>query len=53
MQIHTEKQIFTAYTKPQNHRVVWDGRDIQDLLVPTPMPWAGSPSSRPGSQSPV
>lgn len=38
MQIHTEKQMFTAYAKPQNHRVVWDGRDIQDLLVPTPMP---------------
>jgi len=26
----------------QNHRMVWVGRDLEDRLVPTPLPWAGT-----------
>jgi len=28
--------------------MVWVGRDLKDHLVPTPPPWAGTPSTRPG-----
>ena len=28
--------------------MVWVGRDLKDHLVPTPLPWAGTPSTRPG-----
>jgi len=28
--------------------MLWVGRDLKDHLVPTPMPWAGTPSTRPG-----
>jgi len=28
--------------------MVWVGRDLKDHLVPTPLPWAGAPSTRPG-----
>jgi len=28
--------------------MVWVGMDIKDYVVPTPLPWAGTPSSRPG-----
>jgi len=28
--------------------MVWVGRDLEDHLVPTPLPWAGTPSTRPG-----
>ena len=31
----------------QNHKMVWVGRDLIDHL-PTPLPWAGTPSTRPG-----
>jgi len=31
-----------------NHRMVWVGRDLIDQVVPTPLPWAGTPSTRPG-----
>jgi len=28
--------------------MVWIGRDLKDHLVPTLLPWAGTPSTRPG-----
>jgi len=28
--------------------MVWVGRDLTDHVVPTPLPWAGTPSARPG-----
>jgi len=28
--------------------MVWVGRDLIDHPVPTPLPWAGTPSTRPG-----
>jgi len=31
-----------------NHRMVWVGRDLKDHLVPTTLPWAGTPYTRPG-----
>ena len=31
-----------------NHRMVWVARDIKEYLVPAPLPWAGTSSSRPG-----
>lgn len=30
------------------HKIVWAGRDLKDQLVPTPLVWAGTPSSRAG-----
>jgi len=27
-----------------NHRIVWAGRNLIDYLVPTPLPWAGTPA---------
>ncbi|GAB0189020.1 centromere protein C [Grus japonensis] len=35
-----------------NHRMVWVGRDLKDHLVPTPLPWAGTPSTRPRCPKP-
>jgi len=32
--------------------MVWVGRDLKDHLVPTPPPWAGTPSTRPGCSKP-
>ena len=32
--------------------MVWVGSDITDHLVPTPLPWAGTPSTRPGCSKP-
>jgi len=32
----------------QNHRMVWVGKDLKDHLVPTPLPGAGTSSTRPG-----
>jgi len=32
----------------QNYRMVGVGGDLKDHLVPTPLPWAGAPSTRPG-----
>lgn len=31
----------------QNHRMVLVGRNLGDHLIPTPLSWAGTPSSRP------
>ena len=28
--------------------MVWVGKDLKDHRVPTPLPWAGTPSTRPG-----
>ena len=36
----------------QNDRMVWVGRDLKDHLVPTPLPWTGTPSTRPGCPKP-
>ena len=33
--------------------MVWAGRDSKDHLVPTPLPWAGTPSTRPGCSEEV
>jgi len=32
--------------------MVWVGRDLKDHLVPTPLPWAGTPYTRPGCSKP-
>jgi len=32
----------------QNHRMVSVGRDLKDHRVPSPLPWAGTSSTRPG-----
>lgn len=32
---------------PWNHRMVWLRRDLKDHLIPTPLPWAGTPFTRP------
>jgi len=32
--------------------MVWAERDLKDHLVPTPLPWAGTPSTRPGCSKP-
>ena len=32
--------------------MVWAGRDLKDRLVPTPLPWAGTPSTRAGCSEP-
>jgi len=37
-------------TGSQNHRMAWVEKDHNDHLVSTPMPWAGSPTTRPGCQ---
>lgn len=34
------------------HRMVWTARDLQDHLVPTPLPWAGTSSIRSGCLKP-
>ena len=36
------------FIESQNHRMVWVGRDLKDHLFPTPLPWAGTSSTRPG-----
>jgi len=33
--------------------MVWVGRDLTDHLLPTPLPWAGTPSLDQVAQSPV
>jgi len=32
--------------------MVWIGRDLKNHLVPTPLPWSGIPSARPGCSKP-
>jgi len=32
--------------------MVWVGRDLIDHLISTPLPWAGTPSTRPGCSKP-
>ena len=36
------------YIETYNDRMVWVGRHLRDRPVPTPLPWAGTPSTRPG-----
>lgn len=35
-----------------NPRVVWVGKNLKEYPVPTPLPWTGPPSTRPGSSMP-
>jgi len=47
-----QAKIFGSYNKghmkgSENKRMVWVGRDLKDCLVPTPLPWAGTSSTRP------
>ena len=41
---------FNLYQQDEkwNHRMVWVGRDLEDHLFPTPLPWAGTSSTSPG-----
>jgi len=39
-------QMQEAHT--ENHIMVWVGRDLKDHLLPAPLPWAGTPCTRPG-----
>jgi len=32
--------------------MVWVGRDLIDHKVPMPLPWGGTPSTRPGCSEP-
>jgi len=34
------------------HRMVWVGGDLKDHLGPIPLPWAGTPSTRPECSKP-
>ena len=34
----------SSHLSRQNHRMVWVGRNLKDHLVPTPLPWAGTPA---------
>lgn len=34
------------FKQSQNHRMASVGRDLKDLLVPVPLPWAGMPPTR-------
>jgi len=34
------------FIESYNHRTVWLGRNLKDHLVPTLLPWAGTPSTR-------
>lgn len=36
----------------KNRRMVWIGREFKDHLVPTPLPWTGKSSARPGWSKP-
>lgn len=39
-------QCLFSVQKPQNHGMVWTGRDIKDHLVPALLPWAGTSSTQ-------
>jgi len=41
-----------SYTRKPYHRMVWVGRDLKDHLVPSPLPWTGTPFTRPGCSKP-
>jgi len=43
----TQNNIIFAYQS-----MVWVGRDLMDHLVPIPLPWAGTPSTRPRCSPP-
>lgn len=46
------KESGTFLERTQNHRKDWIGRDLKDLLVPNPLPCAGTPSTVPGYSDP-
>jgi len=46
----TQDFCFTA--ESQNHRMIWIRKDRIDHLVPTSLPWAGTPSTRPVCSKP-
>jgi len=39
---------FWLVIESQNHRTLWVGRNLKGHLIPIPLPWAGTPSNRPG-----
>jgi len=39
---------FIVISVVQNHRTVWVGKDLGGHPVQTPLPWAGTTSTRPG-----
>lgn len=39
--------------KTQDHRVVWVEKDIKNHLVPTALPWPGTPSTKRGYPGPL
>jgi len=45
-------QIQSVDNSHKNHRMVWVRRDLKDHPVPTPLPWAGTSSIRPGCSKP-
>jgi len=45
------KICFFLYNPKINHRMVWVGRD-SNHLVPSPLPWPGTRSTRPGCSKP-
>jgi len=46
------RRCLNACSLSQNHRMVWVGRDLTDHLVPTSLPWAGTPSTGPDCSKP-
>ena len=45
--LHIASEILQEMEESQNHSMVWVGKDLTDHLVPTLLPWAGTPSTRP------
>jgi len=37
-----------SHEESKSHRMVWLGRDLKVILISTPLPQAGTPSTRPG-----
>jgi len=51
-ELMSEQDLRTEKDGECNHRMNWVGRDIIDHLVPTPLPWAGTTSTRSGYSKP-
>ena len=54
-QLRLQEQSFpssVSHFALDNYRMVWVGKDLIDHLSPTPLPWAGTPSIRPGCSKP-
>uniref|UniRef100_A0A8C0AQG3 C2H2-type domain-containing protein n=1 Tax=Buteo japonicus TaxID=224669 RepID=A0A8C0AQG3_9AVES len=44
----TSIETYQSHVQGNKHRI----KDVKDHLVPTPLPWAGTPSTRPGCSKP-